>query len=140
MTFTQLSVNFGLLWSILAIGLLLLAWRDAVNGRTQRHRIIMILMVVGSWTFVISYLLRYLIPGEMPQLPDPLMLTWLTIHGSIALIPLVGSTLMLWARFHKGDSPLAQRINQKHRRMGRIFIPLWLFTHAGGIANYGLLY
>lgn len=99
----------------------------------------MIMMVIGSWLFVVSYLLRYLIPGEMPQLPSPIMLVWLSIHGSIALIPLVGGSLMAWARMHKGQAPLAQRINQNHQKLGKTIVPIWLFTHIGGIANYWLL-
>ncbi len=139
MSFTELSMNFGLGWSVLSIVFLLLAWYDATHSNSSRHRTIMIFMVLGSWLFVISYLLRYLIPGEMPSLPDPLMLTWLTVHGSIALIPSIGGPLMIWARYQKGGSPLAQRINQSHRKIGRIIIPVWLFTHMGGIANYWLL-
>ncbi len=139
MSFTELSMNFGLGWSVLSIGFLLLAWYDATQSNSSRHRTIMIFMVLGSWLFVISYLLRYLIPGEMPSLPDPLMLTWLTVHGSIALIPSIGGPLMIWARYQKGGSPLAQRINQSHRKIGRIIIPIWLFTHMGGITNYWLL-
>ncbi len=140
MSFTELSMNFGLGWSLLSIVFLLLAWYDATQSNTSRHRTIMIFMVLGSWLFVISYLLRYLIPGEMPSLPDPLMLTWLTVHGSIALIPSIGGPLMIWARYQKRDSSLAQRINQQHRKIGRIIIPVWLFTHLGGITNYWLLH
>ncbi|MCF6217951.1 MAG: DUF420 domain-containing protein [Gammaproteobacteria bacterium] len=140
MSFTELSMHYGLGWSLLSIIFLLLAWYDATQSNTSRHRTIMIFMVLGSWLFVISYLLRYLIPGEMPSLPDPLMLTWLTVHGSIALIPSIGGPLMIWARYQKGDSSLAQRINQQHRKIGRIIIPVWLFTHMGGIANYWLLH
>ncbi len=139
MNYTELSMNYGVIWSSVALVLLMLAKRDAVNNNISRHRFLMILMVVCSWIFVVSYLLRYVIPGELPQLPSTVMIIWLVIHGSIAFIPLVGGSLMVWARLHKGDAPLAQRINQNHRRYGKIIIPIWLFTLLGGIANYWLL-
>ena len=139
MNYTELSMTYGVFWSSIGLALLIIAWYSARNGNTAVHRMLMITMVVGSWLFVVSYLLRYVIPGEMPQLPGTMMIIWLMIHGSIALIPLVGGTLMGWARMHKGDSPLAARFNQNHQRYGRIFIPIWLFTHLGGIANYYML-
>lgn len=139
MNYTELSMNFGLIWSSLALGFLWLAWRDAVNRNIGRHRLLMIIMVVGSWLFVVSYLLRYIIPGESPELPSTAMLIWLIIHGSIALIPFIGGTLMVWARLHKGSSLLAMHINQNHPRYGSIVVPAWFFTHIGGITNYWLL-
>lgn len=139
MNYTEISMTYGFYWSCLGLGLLLIAWYHAAKGSKMVHRLLMILMIVGSWVFVVSYLLRYVIPGEMPQLPEPLMVAWLAFHGSLALIPLVGGTLMAWARMHKGNAPLAAKFNQNHQRYGRIFIPIWLFTHLGGIANYYIL-
>ncbi len=139
MSYSEFSMNFGLIWSSLALLLLLIAWRDGANRRIPRHRFLMIFMVVGSWLFVVSYLLRYLIPGELPHFPGTLVFVWLIIHGSIALIPFIGGALMVWARLHKGNSSLAQHVNQHHRRNGRIVVAAWAFTHIGGIGNYVML-
>jgi uncharacterized membrane protein YozB (DUF420 family) len=136
--YTQYFQNFGLAWGVIALVLLILAWRAAVNGNIVRHRTLMIVLMAGTWLFVVSYLSRYVIPGVEPKIPTSLI-PWIMFHGTVALIPFVGGSLMVWARLSKGNSDLKVKINQSHRRYGRILLPLWVITLLGGIANYWLI-
>ena len=131
----------GGLWGVTAFILLLVAWRAAAALNIRLHRPLMILLVVGAWVFLAAYLSRYSEHsrnyGSSTQgLPSYLIL-WLAVHGTIALIPLLGATMLVWARLTGSEAPgVRSHLNRNHRRYGRVLAGLWLFTNAGGILNF----
>ena len=97
----------------------------------------MIFLTAGAWLFISSYLLRYSMPGYAPiEIPRE-YIPWIAFHGTVGLIPLFGSALLVWARV-RGRS--ASHLNRHHRCYGRFLVPVWGFSHLGGILNFWLFY
>jgi len=132
----DLFLNVSLLWTLIASLLLAVSWRLAYIGNRQRHRQIMIFLTLAAWGFIGVYVWQ-------SQRSQPLLATkeeyvlWLTVHGVIGLIALLGVTALLLARLWQEKYPESNGyLNRHHKIMGRIFISLWLFTHIGGVVNY----
>ncbi len=139
MNYSQLFLYFGFIWGIIAFCLLVFAWRSAVKGNTRRHRLLMMVLTVAAWLFIAAYLLRYRYPESIPDVP-PELIPWLAFHGTVALIPLFGASILVWARLTGDRVPENPRhLNRYHRIYGRVIIMLWCFTHIGGIANFWLI-
>lgn len=131
--FLQLS----LIWGVIALSLLLLSWFAAARGRTRLHKNLMIFLTLGAWVFVSSYLLQYQ-SGKIPDIPQSLVV-WMSIHGIVGMIPIVGAIVLIAARLMTGrNSAGIRHINQHHRLYGRLLVALWIFTHLGGMVNYYL--
>lgn len=96
----------------------------------------MVLLTLGAWVFIASYLVNYSQPGAGPEI-DPAYIPWLAVHGTLGLVPLLGATVLVAARFRGASN---SHLNRLHRIYGRVFMLIWLFTHIGGIANYFLFY
>ena len=132
----RLFLDLTLAWGVLSLLLLIIAWRKAAKRNIADHKMLMIMLTVGSWLFVFSYLLHYIIPGlSLPAIPRSLV-PWFAIHGTVALIPLFGATALVYARI-KGSKDAF--LNRHHRLLGRIAAGLWCFTHLGGMVNIWLL-
>jgi uncharacterized membrane protein YozB (DUF420 family) len=141
-----LFLDLSLAWAFIALLLLLQAWRYAVQGNIRRHRLMMLVLTLAAWVFVISYLLISRSSGQLSNLSTP-MIVWLSIHGSVGLLPLFGAVALILARAlqglrsaHKSGTDRQFYLNRHHRFYGRIIMVLWVFTHLGGIANYFLLH
>ncbi len=136
MDYGRLFLQLTLAWGVLSLFLLILAWRKAAGKNIAVHKMLMIMLTVGAWLFVFSYLLRFIIPGynaaEIPQSLIP----WFAIHGTVAVFPLFGATALIYARI-KGSNEAF--LNRHHRLFGRIAAALWCFTHLGGMVNIWLL-
>jgi hypothetical protein len=87
-----------------------------------------------AWAFIAAYLLRYKIPGAIPEI-SPQYIPWIAIHRTIALIPLFGATCLILARL---ISRREHHFNRHHRYYSRAFVLLWCFTHLGGVVNFWL--
>ncbi|MCW8911379.1 MAG: DUF420 domain-containing protein [Gammaproteobacteria bacterium] len=126
-----------MVWGVIALTLLIVAWRMAVTGNIHRHKQIMIFLTIGAWMFVANYLLAYE-EGTMPKVP-PELIVWLSIHGTVAMFPIVGALVLIFARLkaHLRSSKI-HHINHYHRIYGRVLVVLWVFTHLGGFVNYFL--
>lgn len=137
----EVFLYIGVVWAFIALGLLLLAWRAAVHGNTRLHKRLMIFLTIMAWTFIVSYMLRYRIPGATPEIP-PQYIPWIAFHGTVALIPLFGATCLVLARLlgaRRGHSSKKENhFNRYHRYYCRVFMLLWAFTHLGGIVNFWL--
>jgi uncharacterized membrane protein YozB (DUF420 family) len=134
----------GGVWGVTALILLIVAWRAAAALNIRLHRPLMILLVALAWVFLAAYLSRYSEHSRnygpsSQELPSYLIL-WLAVHGTVALIPLFGATMLVWARLTgTGAGPgIRLHLNRNHRRYGRALAGLWLFTNAGGIFNFAL--
>lgn len=126
-----------MIWGVFALTLLILAWRFAVRGNILRHKQIMIFLTIGAWLFVGNYLINYR-AGNIPHVPPELMV-WLGIHGTVAMVPIIGAIVLILARLwaHRRTRNI-EHINHYHRIYGRLLVVLWVFTHVGGFVNYYL--
>ncbi len=128
----------GASWAFVALGLLGVAWCAAAQGNIQRHKRLMIFLTLMAWVFIATYLLRYRIPGAIPEI-SPQYIPWIAFHGTVALIPLLGATCLVFARLlQRSKLEKEGHLNRHHRYYGRVFMLLWGFTHLGGIVNFWL--
>ncbi|MBE9552577.1 MAG: DUF420 domain-containing protein [Proteobacteria bacterium] len=121
-------------WAVIALVLLIVAWRLARAGRTVPHRNIMILLTVGAWVFVLNYIFVQRYGGEHGSFPREYV-PWMALHGSLGLVPLIGATCLVLGRLMAGRNRLSAHFNRHHKLYGRTFIVVWVFTHLGGIFN-----
>ena len=130
-------LHLSLAWGVFALTLLLIGWFAARKGNTRLHKKIMIFLTLGAWVFVGNYLLQYQ-SGHIPDVPPELMI-WMSIHGTVAMAPLLGAIALIIARLrsHKNTAKI-NHINHHHRVYGRVLVVLWIFTHLGGFVNYYL--
>lgn len=132
----ELFLYGGMIWSVIAMALLLFAWRAARQGNKRQHQVIMVFLTLAAWGFIVIYLMGYGNKDAVPSIPAK-YIPWIALHGSIALIPLIGATVLVISRFRekrkKRDSQ--SHLQKYHKIYGRVFIFLWLFTHVGGIIN-----
>ena len=94
----SLFLAISTIWAIAAIVLLVFSWRLARTGKIRVHKTLMILLTLGAWVFVASYLFtqRY---GDAAAIPFPKEhVIWMAVHGTIGLIPLVGATCLIVSR------------------------------------------
>jgi len=131
----QLFLYVGSAWAVIALGLLIVAWRAARANNIHLHRKIMIFLTSAAWIFLVLYLVRYRYPEMVTAIP-PEYIPWIALHGTVALFPLIGATLMVISRWREQRNPQGDLLlNRNHKWIGRILILLWCFTHLGGIAN-----
>ena len=78
-------------WAVIALVLLIVAWRLARAGRIVPHRNIMILLTAGAWIFIINYIFVQRYGGEPGSFPIEYV-PWMALHGSLGLVPLIGAT------------------------------------------------
>lgn len=104
--------------------------------RIAAHRTAMIAALVCSTLFLISYLTYHAQVGSV-RFPGHgiTRLVYLTILGThtvlaIAIVPLVIRTVWLAAR----------RLDEAHRRIARVTLPLWLYVSVTGVVIYWMLY
>lgn len=140
MTFPDVFPHVSLAWGVIALGLLLLAWRRAVQTRFRSHRALMLVLVAGAWIFLISYLLQLRLGGQAPGLHGA-VLVWMLVHGGAGLVTLLGVSWLAAARLWQQWRPASDLFpNRHHRRLGRPLVGLWVFSHLGGVVNYFLFY
>ncbi|MFQ5586641.1 MAG: DUF420 domain-containing protein [Thermodesulfobacteriota bacterium] len=139
--YVKVFLFIGLIWANIALILLLVAWRSAYTRRgLLLHRRIMILLTVAAWLFVIGYILQFALPSVKPLSVPEGLVPWFVFHALVACIPLFGAPLLVWARLSPGASGLRAHLNRHHVTYGRILVPLWAFTHIGGLVNFFLVY
>ena len=116
--------------------LLTIAWFLIKARRIAAHRRVMISAFVTSALFLTSYVVYHAQVGSKPYLGTGVMRT---IYFSIliphvllaaAVLPLAIVTLRRGLR----------RDDQRHRRIARITLPLWLFVSVTGVVVYAMLY
>jgi uncharacterized membrane protein YozB (DUF420 family) len=116
--------------------LLMAGFRFIRLGRIQSHRNCQIMAVITSTLFLISYLTYHYYHGATrfagQGLARPLYFTILISHTILAvvIVPLIVVTLYRAAR---GDF-------DRHRRIARWTLPLWLYVSVTGVVVYLMLY
>ena len=116
--------------------LLTTGWILIRRGRIAQHRAVMIAAVCTSILFLISYLVYHAQVGSVRFTKQgPIRAVYFTIlltHTvlAVAIVPLVLVTLTrgLRARY------------ERHRRIARWTMPIWLYVSVTGVVVYLMLY
>jgi len=116
--------------------LLITGWRLILARRIAQHRACMIAAVVVSAAFLTSYVIYHANIGSKPY-PGTGVLR--TVYFAI-LIPhvlLAATTLpFILMTFVRG----LRRQDERHRRLARLTMPVWLFVSVSGVIVYLMLY
>lgn len=148
-----------MLWGALASVLVIIAWCYARSANFNMHKRFMLLLFVGGWSFVLFYLIGYILGHSYAKDIEPHMALWMALHGAVALMTLISVTLLIWARLsgpkgafaggNEGEGevnssreelrPVRFYINSHHRLIGTITAIFWLLTQAGGFINLYIL-
>jgi protein SCO1/2/putative membrane protein len=117
--------------------LLVLGWRLIRLGKVRAHATTMILAVVTSAVFLTSYLIYHSQAGSTPFRGTGLIrvvyLTILLSHtvlASVGVVPLLIATLYHAARYQF----------DRHARIARVTLPIWLYVSITGVVVYLMLY
>lgn len=158
-TFAQIFFIVGIFWGALACVLMIAAWRSVRLGNIFLHRRLMLILLVGGWSFVSFYLIGFFLGESYSDNVAAHIALWLAFHGLVALSTLFTVTVLVWARLtdpngaqyrlrrersskdflYKDTSSIRSYINTHHRIIGTCAVLLWLLTQAGGFINLYLL-
>jgi uncharacterized membrane protein YozB (DUF420 family) len=111
-------------------------WALIRRGRREAHRRAMLAAVACSAAFLVSYLSYHFQVGSVRfQGQGPIRAVYFTIlltHTVLAavIVPLVLITL---------SHALRERFD-RHRRIARVTLPLWLYVSVTGVVIYWMLY
>ncbi|HMJ06251.1 MAG TPA: DUF420 domain-containing protein [Chthoniobacterales bacterium] len=111
-------------------------WYLIRRGYWRRHIACMITAVLSSSAFLVSYLIYHYHTGSTRftalGMVRPIYYTILLTHVLLAftVLPLVILTLV----------PVFRRRWDKHRRLGRWTMPIWLYVSVTGVIVYLMLY
>ena len=128
------SVNAAL--NLTSTILLVTAWYFIKNRRIQAHRRCMIAAFVTSALFLISYVTYH---AQIGSRPFPGTGAIRVVYFSIliphvilaaAVLPLAIITLRRGLR----------RDDERHRRLAKVTLPIWLFVSVTGVIVYVMLY
>lgn len=115
---------------------LIAGYRLIKTKRIAAHRLTMIAALACSALFLVSYLVYHAQVGAV-RFPTQgtvraIYLTILATHTVLAIVvvPLVIRTTWLGTR----------RLDEAHRRIARITLPLWLYVSVTGVVIYWMLY
>jgi uncharacterized membrane protein YozB (DUF420 family) len=128
------TLNAGL--NCLAALLLVLGWRLILARKVAAHRAVMLSAFACSILFLISYLYYHSQVGSV-RFPGTgaartLYLTILLTHTVLAaLVPFL-AIATLWRAF--------QERFDRHRRLARWTLPIWLYVSVTGVVVYWMLY
>jgi uncharacterized membrane protein YozB (DUF420 family) len=111
-------------------------WLAIRNGKRQLHKAFMIAAVVVSSAFLVSYLVYHYRVGHVAFQGQgwirPVYFALLLTHTVLAgvIVPLILMTLF---------RALQERFD-KHRRIARWTLPLWLYVSVTGVIVYFMVY
>jgi uncharacterized membrane protein YozB (DUF420 family) len=120
----------------LATIFLVAGWVFIRQRKRDAHRACMLAALAASAAFLASYLVYHFNVGSVPfQKQGPIRAVYLTILFThivlaAAIVPLVILTV---------SRALAARFD-RHRRIARLTLPLWLYVSVTGVVVYVMLY
>ncbi len=109
---------------------LVLAWRAILRKHVQLHRRLMLTAVTLSGLFLVSYILQHgsfpsaIYGGNFGWFYYPLLISHITLAATIVPLVLITLSRALTARF------------DKHRKIARWTLPLWLYVSVTGVIVY----
>ena len=116
--------------------LLTTGWFLIRSGRIAAHRRVMLSAFVTSSLFLISYVVYHAHIGSKPYPGTGVMRT---IYFSI-LVPHVILAAVVLPMAIVTLSRGLRRLDDRHRRLARWTLPLWLFVSVTGVLVYLMLY
>ncbi|MCP3671065.1 MAG: DUF420 domain-containing protein [Gammaproteobacteria bacterium] len=129
------SIGTTTVWALLALLLLWLAWRAARRCDIRIHKRYMVIIVALAWVSLELWLMSFRYPQLAPLVPEGMEI-WVLLPNLLIIIPLVGATLLLLARWRRsGPTELLGHFNIHHRTYGKVFILVWCVGYLGGLLN-----
>ena len=116
--------------------LLVTGWLLIKRRRIQQHRAVMIAAVMTSAAFLTSYVIYHANAGSKP-FPGTGAIR--TVYFAILIPHVILAALSLppiLITFARG----LRRDDQRHRRIARWTLPVWLFVSVTGVIVYVMLY
>lgn len=120
----------------LAAVLLVLGFVFIKQKQIARHRACMLAAFGVSCAFLVSYVIHHLrvgsVPFKGPPALRPIYFAILIPHVLLAItvVPLALTTISRGLRMNV----------EKHRRLARVTLPIWLFVSVSGVVVYLMLY
>ena len=128
------AVNASL--NALATILLIYGYRLIRQGKREQHKRVMLSAFAVSIVFLICYLVYHAKVGSVPYQGQGVMrivyFTILISHVILAAIVPVLAIMTLWRAF--------QERFDKHRKIAKITLPIWLYVSITGVIVYLMLY
>ncbi len=116
---------------------LLVGWYFIRHRQIQRHKVSMLTATGFAALFLVLYVTRWAMYGSKPFEGEGL---WKGIYFA-TLIPHVLLAIAVGPlAIYLIDLALRRRNFERHRRFGRITLPIWLFVAISGWAIYYMLY
>jgi uncharacterized membrane protein YozB (DUF420 family) len=128
------TVNAAL--NLTAAVLLFAGWRYIRQGRIEAHRRCMLSAFAASTLFLISYVVYHAAAGSRPfEGEGPIRALYFVVlvtHVVLAalIVPLALVTLARGLR----------RDDERHRRLARWTLPIWMYVSVTGVVIYVMLY
>jgi uncharacterized membrane protein YozB (DUF420 family) len=111
-------------------------WRLIRRGRREAHKRVMLAAVTCSTVFLISYLTYHAQVGSVRfQGQGPIRTLYFAILISHTILAVVIVPLVLITLNHG----LRERFD-RHRRIARVTMPLWMYVSVTGVVIYWMLY
>lgn len=128
------AVNASL--NALATVLLIYGYRLIRQGKREEHKRVMLSAFAVSIVFLVCYLVYHAEVGSVPyQGQGTMRIVYFTIlisHVILAAIVPVLAVMTLWRAF--------QERFDKHRKIAKITLPIWLYVSITGVIVYLMLY
>ena len=115
---------------------LLVGWRFIRRGEMRRHRLCMIAALVTSALFLTSYLVYHANVGSVP-FPGQGAIRY--VYFAILITHVILAALILPLALMTLSRALASRFD-RHRKIARITLPLWLYVSVTGVVIYLMVY
>jgi uncharacterized membrane protein YozB (DUF420 family) len=120
----------------LATVLLIYGYRLIRQGKREQHKRVMLSAFAVSIVFLVCYLVYHAEVGSVPyQGQGTMRIVYFTIlisHVILAAIVPVLAVMTLWRAF--------QERFDKHRKIAKITLPIWLYVSITGVIVYLMLY
>jgi uncharacterized membrane protein YozB (DUF420 family) len=124
--------------------LLLLGFVFIKQKKIAQHRACMLAAFAVSCAFLVSYVIHHLRVGSVPFRGPaglrPIYFAILVPHVllAISVVPLAVTTISRGLKTQVAEaSPVSV---DRHRRLARVTLPIWLFVSVSGVAVYLMLY
>jgi putative membrane protein len=110
-------------------------WVAIRRGARNTHRLLMVSAFAFSAVFLVGYLVYHSVHGDTPYsgsgLGRSMYLTVLASHIILSTVVVPGALTSFYFAYTKQFS--------RHRRLNRVFLPIWLYVSVTGVLIYFLL-
>ena len=115
---------------------LVVGWIFIRRGEMRRHRACMIAALTTSALFLASYLVYHANVGSVPFAGQG---TIRFVYFAILITHVILAALILPLALMTASRAFAKRFD-RHRRIARVTLPIWLYVSVTGVVIYVMLY